>query len=77
MRKKLQTRQHTCHTAPWHVWFAWFPVKTEDGYIVFLEIVWRNWNEFKYSRMDETTARSYDVGGWDYLTDRKKRRKIR
>lgn len=25
--------------ANWHLWFAWFPVKTENGWVCFLERV--------------------------------------
>lgn len=24
-------------------WFAWYPVKTEDGHIVFWQKIWREW----------------------------------
>lgn len=39
----------------WHSWFAWYPVQTEDGYWVWLELVWR--------RVEYST---YDV--WNYYS---------
>jgi len=27
----------------WHIWFAWHPVRCQDGTVVWLEFVWRCW----------------------------------
>jgi hypothetical protein len=28
----------------WHRWFAWFPLKTQDGTWVWLETIWRRFD---------------------------------
>jgi hypothetical protein len=50
----------------WQPWFAWYPVKTQDGYRVWLETVFRKWNYEKNFRIiDPYDPGDYD-GGWDY-----------
>lgn len=34
-RKKVDRCQH------WHPWFAWRPVRVQEGYCVWLEHIWR------------------------------------
>ena len=47
-----------------HKWFAWYPVRTKQGSIVWLLYVNRHWN-------DELNPWGYDAysgydGGWEY-----------
>jgi hypothetical protein len=37
----------------WHDWFAWFPVRTDEGYLVWLEYVRRRFVHL--------------CGSWDYM----------
>jgi hypothetical protein len=52
----------------YHRWFAWHPVVTKDGFVVWLAPVYRKWDSKKYL----TCIDPYDLGeyegGWDYLS---------
>ena len=32
----------------WQPWFAWYPVLTKQGVLVWLEIVYRRWDGYNY-----------------------------
>jgi hypothetical protein len=40
MKIKLRIKEKKDYRK-WHLWFAWYPVKTEDGYIVWDEDVFK------------------------------------
>lgn len=44
-------------------WFAWYPVKTEDGWLVWMDWVTRVWNYEKFYPWRPPQSR---YGGWDY-----------
>jgi hypothetical protein len=64
-------------TSGWHRWFAWFPVRTFDG--------WKNggykivWLEWVYRRYSEARAATLSIGGpwgdqYTYETDAQHKR---
>jgi hypothetical protein len=48
--------------APWHMWFAWRPVRTWDGQIIWMRWVWRRWIQKKLHLIGATTM------WWQYAT---------
>jgi hypothetical protein len=45
----------------WHRWYAWRPVETEDGTVIWLEMVERQYNhEFWWYRLPQ---REVDIAG--------------
>ena len=64
MKKKLPVYK----PYQWHLWFAWYPVCTEDGYKVWWEDVFKKWNPSKDYGIDDYAC-TYPVGGWDYMVE--------
>lgn len=50
----------------WRPWFAWFPVKAEDGSWAWLESVQRRWNAQLYFTFIHPDDPGDYCGGWEY-----------
>lgn len=59
--------QLTCRkNGEWHHWFAWHPVETESGQIVWLETILRRWDASQNFRVIEACDPGEFDGGWSY-----------
>jgi hypothetical protein len=60
MRFRPRNRLH------WHLWFAWYPVWTDDGLIIWLEKVRRRWDTERNFRIYDAYDPGMYEGGWQY-----------
>jgi len=50
----------------WHSWWAWHPVRTKEGVLVWLEPVQRRWNPDTNLRIIDPYDRGEYEGGYEY-----------
>ena len=56
----------TADKSEWRRWFAWFPVRAEDGTLVWLETVQRRWDAQCYFDIIHPDDPGDYRGGWEY-----------
>ena len=72
MKFKIKPRKLVHSDDVWESWFAWRPVRCEEGYLVWMDYVYRNWRTvrgLKRGRIDHfnihTGIPDYH-GHWNY-----------
>ena len=49
---------YTKLTNEWKIWFAWYPITTIEGQVVWLENVWR---KYEHAKIDNVNPSSWAI----------------